>query len=33
MTLENIPKNSYIIIDASEASHIDHNVLKLIREF
>ncbi len=33
LTLENIPKNSYIIIDASEALYIDHDVLELIKEF
>lgn len=33
MTLENLPDNSQVVIDASEAVFIDHDVLELIREF
>jgi MFS superfamily sulfate permease-like transporter len=33
LTLENLPEESYVIIDASEAAYIDHDVLELIREF
>lgn len=33
MTLEHLPKNSYVIIDASESVYIDYDVLELIREF
>lgn len=33
MTLEHLPKNSYVIIDAGEAVYIDHDVLELIKEF
>ena len=33
LTLENLPESSYVIIDASEAVYIDHDVLELIREF
>jgi len=32
-TLEHLPANSYVIIDASEAVFIDHDVLELIKEF
>ncbi len=32
-TLEHLPSNSYVIIDASEAVYIDHDVLELIKEF
>lgn len=33
LTLENLPADSYVIIDASEAVYIDHDVLELIKEF
>jgi MFS superfamily sulfate permease-like transporter len=33
LTLENLPEESYVIIDASEAAYIDYDVLELIREF
>ena len=33
MTLENLPENSYVIIDATETAYIDHDVLELIKEF
>jgi MFS superfamily sulfate permease-like transporter len=33
LTLENMPEKSYVIIDASGALYIDHDVLELIREF
>ncbi len=33
LTLENLPEESYVIIDASEAVYIDYDVLELIREF
>lgn len=33
LTLENLPGNSYVIIDASEALYIDHDVLELLKEF
>lgn len=33
MTLEHLPEDSYVIIDATEANYIDHDVLELIREF
>jgi len=33
LTLENLPSDSYVIIDASEAVFIDHDVLELIKEF
>ncbi len=33
LTLENLPEESYVIIDASEAVYIDHDILELIREF
>jgi MFS superfamily sulfate permease-like transporter len=33
LTLENLPDESYVIIDASEAVYIDYDVLELIREF
>jgi MFS superfamily sulfate permease-like transporter len=32
-TLEHLPSESYVIIDASEAVYIDHDVLELIKEF
>ncbi len=33
LTLENLPRESYVIVDASETVYIDHDVLELIREF
>lgn len=33
MTLENLPENSYVIIDATDTAYIDHDVLELIKEF
>lgn len=33
LTLENLPENSYVIIDATETVYIDHDVLELIKEF
>lgn len=33
LTLENLPSDSYVIIDASETVFIDHDVLELIKEF
>lgn len=33
LTLENLPPDSYVIIDASEALFIDHDVLELLKEF
>lgn len=33
MTLEHLPANSYVIIDATQTNYIDHDVLELIREF
>lgn len=33
LTLENLPEESYVIIDASEAVYIDHDILELVREF
>ena len=33
MTLEHLPENSYVIINASESVYIDYDVLELIREF
>jgi MFS superfamily sulfate permease-like transporter len=33
LTLEKLPENSYVIIDANETVYIDHDVLELIREF
>lgn len=33
LTLENLPSDSYVIIDASETVYIDHDVLELIKEF
>jgi MFS superfamily sulfate permease-like transporter len=33
LTLENLPGESYVIIDASETVYIDYDVLELIREF
>ena len=33
LTLEHLPEDSYVIIDASESVYIDHDVLELIREF
>lgn len=33
LTLENLPANSYVIIDAAETVYIDHDVLELIKEF
>lgn len=32
-TLEHLPENGYVIIDASETVYIDHDVLELIKEF
>ena len=32
-TLENLPPDSYVIIDGSESVFIDHDVLELVREF
>lgn len=32
-TLEHLPENSYVIIDASHTVYIDHDVLELIKEF
>ncbi|MCD9186523.1 MAG: hypothetical protein LUM44_08820 [Pyrinomonadaceae bacterium] len=33
LTLENLPSESYVIIDASETLYIDHDVLDLLKEF
>ncbi len=33
LTLENLPENSYVIIDATDSAYIDYDVLELIREF
>ncbi len=33
LTLENLPPDSYVIVDASETVFIDHDVLELIKEF
>lgn len=33
LTLENLPEESYVVIDASESAFIDYDVLELIREF
>lgn len=33
MTLEHLPENGYVIIDAGESAFIDYDVLELIREF
>ncbi|HRH40952.1 MAG TPA: solute carrier family 23 protein [Pyrinomonadaceae bacterium] len=33
MTLEHLPEDSYVIIDATQTNYIDHDVLELIREF
>lgn len=33
LTLENLPEDSYVIIDATDTVYIDHDVLALIREF
>jgi MFS superfamily sulfate permease-like transporter len=33
MTLENLPENSKVLIDASETAYIDFDVLESIREF
>lgn len=33
LTLEHLPENSYVIIDATETLYIDHDVLELIKEF
>ena len=33
LTLEHLPPKSYVIIDASEAVYIDHDVMELVREF
>lgn len=33
MTLEHLPENSYVIIDASKTNFIDHDVVELIKEF
>lgn len=32
-TLEHLPENSYVIIDASETLYIDHDVLALVKDF
>ncbi|MBV9925897.1 MAG: SulP family inorganic anion transporter [Acidobacteria bacterium] len=33
LTLEHLPPDAYVIIDASETVYIDHDVMELIREF
>lgn len=33
MTLEHLPQDSYVIINATQTNYIDHDVLELIREF
>lgn len=33
MTLEHLPENSYVIIDATQTNYIDLDVMELIREF
>jgi MFS superfamily sulfate permease-like transporter len=33
LTLEHLPPQSYVIIDASETVYIDHDVMELIKEF
>jgi MFS superfamily sulfate permease-like transporter len=33
LTLEKLPSDSYVIIDATESLYIDHDVLELIKEF
>ena len=33
LTLEHLPEESYVVIDASESAFIDYDVLELIREF
>lgn len=33
LTLENLPENSYVIIDATDSAYIDYDVLELIKEF
>lgn len=33
MTLEQMPKNSHVIIDASHTVYIDHDVLELLKQF
>lgn len=33
LTLEHLPPRGYVIIDASESTYIDHDVMELIKEF
>ena len=33
LTLENLPENSYVIIDATDSVYIDYDVLELVAEF
>ena len=33
LTLEHLPENSRVLIDASDTAYIDHDVLELVREF
>lgn len=33
MTLDHLPENSRVVIDASDTAYIDHDVLEIIREF
>lgn len=33
LTLEHLPAGAYVIIDASESTYIDHDVMELIKEF
>ncbi|MGI9160753.1 MAG: SulP family inorganic anion transporter, partial [Saprospiraceae bacterium] len=33
LTLDHLPENSRVLIDASQTSYIDHDVLELIKEF
>jgi len=33
MTLEHLPENSRVLIDAADTAYIDHDVLEIIREF
>ncbi len=33
LTLEHLPKDSYVIIDAVDSVYIDHDILELIKEF
>ncbi|MCA9016734.1 MAG: hypothetical protein KDA77_15480, partial [Planctomycetaceae bacterium] len=33
LTLEHLPENSKLIVDATDTAYIDHDVLEIIREF